>query len=137
MDRRGLDDWLDAFKQAWETQNADKIVPLFTADCEYRCTPFTEPVLGKDLRTFWQALAREQQDNHFDYEILGETFANRAVVHWNSSSTKRGTTQRHETNGIFLLTFERDGLCSDLREWWHLHPVGAPLEKRWFIEGNH
>jgi hypothetical protein len=29
------------------------------------------------------------------------------------------TSIRAKLDGMFLLTFDTDGLCSDLLEWWH------------------
>jgi hypothetical protein len=136
METNRLRKWLDAYKQAWEKQDADAFVKLFTDDCEYRDTPFMEPVPGKEFHAFWRALAKRQQDNHIDFEILGQASQNRAIVNWQASSTQRGTTERREGNGIFVLTFANDGRCSDVREWQHWHPVGAPLEKRSFTWEN-
>lgn len=126
-----LAEWLAAYKQAWETQDADAFVALFTPDCEYRDTPFIEPVPGREFHAFWRALATKQQDNHIEFEVLGPAMGNRAVVNWKASTTQRGGTERREGNGIFLLSFE-DDLCRDVLEWQHWHPVGAPLEKRSF-----
>lgn len=128
MDRRQLTAWLKEYKKAWETQDTAIFVSLFTDECEYRCTPFTEPVLRRDFRAFWHALAQEQQDNQIEFEILAEPVASRAIVNWRASSTRKRTGKRHNTDGILLLTFSHAGRCSDLREWWHLHPLGAPLE---------
>jgi len=127
-----LTKWLDAYKRAWETQDADAFVPLFTPDCEYRDTPFVEPVPGEEFHAFWKALARLQRDNHIEFEVLGRATDNRAIVNWRATSTRTNTGERREGNGIFLLTFASDGRCSDVREWQHWHPVGTPLEKRAF-----
>jgi hypothetical protein len=132
MDIDHLTKWLDAYKRAWEMQDADAFVRLFTSDCEYRDTPFVEPVPGKEFHAFWRALARIQQDNHIDFEVLGEASGRRTVVNWRANSTRRGTAERREGNGIFVLTFAPDGHCSDVREWQHWHEVGTPLEKRSF-----
>ncbi len=136
MNTQQLSQWLAAYKRAWERQDADSFVQLFTADCEYRDTPFIEPVQGRDFHAFWQALARIQQDNRIDFEILGFTPDKRAIVNWQATSTRRGTDERREGNGIFVLTFDAQGRCSDVREWQHWHPVGAPFEKRAFTWRN-
>ncbi|MSP87660.1 MAG: nuclear transport factor 2 family protein [Alphaproteobacteria bacterium] len=132
MDEQKLTKWLAAYKRSWEQQDADLFVKLFTPDCEYRENPFIEPVPGREFHAFWQALAQRQQDNRIEFEILGPASGNRAVVNWMATSTRRETQERRQGNGIFLLTFDAAGLCSDLREWQHAHPVGAPLEKRVF-----
>ena len=133
---QSLTKWLAAYKQAWEKQDADLFVTLFTHDCEYRDTPFIEPVHGRDFHAFWQALAKVQQDNHIDLQILAQTPDNRVIVNWQAASTRRGAGERREGNGIFVLTFAADGRCSDAREWQHWHPVGVPLDKRSFTWEN-
>jgi hypothetical protein len=136
MDTKQLTQWLDAYKRSWEKQDPDAFVKLFTQGCEYRDTPFIEPVPGREFHAFWRALAEHQQDNHIDLEILGFASGDRAIVNWRAESTRRGTTERREGNGIFVLSFAPDGRCSDVREWQHWHPVGAPLEKRSFTWEN-
>jgi len=138
IDARGLRRLqpLAAYKQAWEGQDADGFVKLFTEDCEYRDTPFIEPVPGREFHAFWRALAKIQQDNHIEFEILALPSAERAVVNWRAASTRKGTTERREGDGIFVLTFAGDGRCADVREWQHWHPAGAPLEKRAFTWEN-
>jgi hypothetical protein len=136
IDQARLTKWLAAYKKAWEQQDADAFVNLFTTDCEYRDTPFIEPVPGSEFRAFWRALAEIQQDNHIEFEIPVPPAGNRAVVNWWAVSTRKGTMERRQGNGIFLLTFAPDGRCSDLREWQHWHPADAPLEKRGFTRQN-
>lgn len=136
MNVEQLSRWLAAYKRSWETQDPDAFVQLFTLDCEYRDTPFIEPVNGREFHAFWRALAEIQQDNHIDFEILGFASGNRAIVNWHATSTRRGTGECREGDGIFVLTFDAEGRCSDVREWQHWHPVGAPLEKRSFTWEN-
>jgi len=131
-----LSEWLAAYKRAWETQDADAFVRLFTPECEYRDTPFMEPVPGAEFHAFWRALSKLQQDNHINLEVLGEASGNRVVVNWQAQSTRRGSDERREGDGIFVLTFAPDGRCSDVREWQHWRPLGAPPEKRSFTWEN-
>ena len=133
MKTQDLMRWLDSYKYAWENQDPDTFVKLFTPDCEYRDNPFIEPVPGKQFHAFWSALAKIQQDNHIDLEFLGWTSENRAMVNWQAQSTKRGTSERREGNGVFLLRFTEHGRCSDVLEWQHWQAVDAPLEKRTFF----
>ena len=130
-----LTDWLTAYKRAWETQDADTFVNLFTGTSEYRDTPFMEPVPHADFHAFWRALAGLQKENAIDFEVLCQS-DDRAVVNWRAESTRRDTGERREGNGIFLLTFAADGRCSELREWQHWHPKGVPPERRSFTWKN-
>lgn len=136
MDMQRVTQWLATYKTSWETQDADLFVTLFTPDCEYRDTPWIEPVPGREFHAFWRALAKIQQDNHIELQILGPASGDRVVVNWQARSTRRGIGERREGNGIFVLTFAHDGRCSDVREWQHWRAVGAPLEKRAFTWEN-
>ncbi len=121
--------WLAMYKRAWEGQDADLFVTLFTPNCEYRDTPWIEPVPGREFHAFWRALAKLQRDNRIDFEILGIK-GDRAVVNWKARSTRTAVAETRLGDGIFLLSFAADGRCADLREWQHWALEGAPLEKR-------
>jgi SnoaL-like protein len=122
-------EWCAAYKKSWETQDPDLFVTLFTTDCSYRESPFMEPIPGREFYKFWQALAKWQQGNHIDFEILGWASNNRALLKWDATTTRRDSSEPREGSGIFLLTFDGTNRCSDVREWQHWHPRGAPLEK--------
>jgi ketosteroid isomerase-like protein len=128
MDTKKLAEWCDVYKRAWENQDADLFVNLFTDDCTYRETPFTEPIPGHAFHAFWQDLAKREQDNHIEFEILGRASGNRVILQWEARTTSLATSEHLEGSGIFVLTFADNGRCSDVREWQHWHSVGAPLK---------
>jgi hypothetical protein len=54
-----LEVWIDRYRRAWETADADEVVDLFTADASYRSIVFREPYLGSDaIRQYWGAQRR-------------------------------------------------------------------------------
>ena len=122
--------WLSAYKTAWERQDPALFTTLFTADCEYRNTPFSEPIAAKDFHGFWSNLAREQRDNHMTFGDVAILDGQRAIAFWRAQTTK--SSGRMEGDGVMLLTFADNGLCSDLREWQHSRGVGEPLHRRVF-----
>jgi SnoaL-like domain len=124
-----LSEWCAAYKRAWETQDADLFVSLFSTDCSYRISPFTEPIPGRAFHAFWRALAEKQQDNQIALEVLAWTSGNRAIVRWDARTTRAGTAERKQGSGIFLLTFDATNRCTEVWEWQHWHPDGAPMEK--------
>jgi hypothetical protein len=129
MNMRLLSEWCSNYKRAWETQDPALFVSLFTPDCEYRESPFAEPVPGSAFYDFWGALAQTQKDNHIDIEILGWAPGNRAILKWDAT-TRNPKNGEHQTgSGVFLLRFSVDGQCSDVREWQHWHRTGDPLEQ--------
>jgi hypothetical protein len=42
------DQWIERYRRAWETADADEVVDPFTPDASYRSSVFREPFLGRD-----------------------------------------------------------------------------------------
>lgn len=133
MTRDQLLHWQDGFVRAWERQDTDLFLTLFTEDATYQDTPYTVPFRARDFRAFWEGLAREQSGNAMRFvesHVLGE---GRAVAFWTcETNTLRRGGQRCEASGVMLLTFAPDGRCRTLREWQHGQVLGTPHEIRTF-----
>ena len=129
MNTTHTSEWLDKYKRAWETQDSDLFVTLFSDTCHYRISPFTLPIPRRAFREFWQSLAARQKDNRIAFEILGAASGNRAIVKWHAYTRIPATGEQREGSGIFLLTFDDNARCSDLCEWQHWRPAGAPFER--------
>jgi ketosteroid isomerase-like protein len=109
--------WLEGYKRAWESRDPELIVTLFTPDAPYYETPFSKPALGTEgIRRYWQEGVVPQREVRFRYHILTVT-GHQAFVRWQSHFIL-AAEERH-LDGIFLLSFTPEGLCSELREWWH------------------
>lgn len=109
--------WLEDYKQAWESRDPDLIVTLFTPDAPYYETPFSKPALGREgIRHYWQEGVVPQREVRFQYHLLA-VVEQQAFVRWQSRFHL--DAEERQLDGIFLLTFAPDGLCSELREWWH------------------
>ena len=119
MDRDALASWLDAYGRAWETKDGDGAVALFSQDCEYIETPFSEPMLGLDaVRAYWDITA-SQQDIRFEHEVLAAE-GERGIAWWRATFTRVPEGVPVVLDGIFVLDFADDGRCRRLREWWHM-----------------
>jgi hypothetical protein len=47
--------WVERYRRAWETADADEIVDLFTPDASYRSSVFREPYVGSAaIRQYWR-----------------------------------------------------------------------------------
>jgi hypothetical protein len=69
------------------------------------------------IREYWsRVVAATQEQIRFGHEVLAITGAT-ALAHWWASFVRVSKT-RVSLDGIFLLTFDRAGLCKELREWW-------------------
>jgi uncharacterized protein (TIGR02246 family) len=114
-----LSEWLDNYRLAWESRDAEAVGKLFTEDATYQETPFTRPMRGREaIREYWsRVVVAAQEQIRFGHEVLGITGAN-AIAHWWASFVRVSSKTRVSLDGIFLLTFDTAGLCKELREWW-------------------
>ena len=114
-----LQAWLESYRQAWETRDADAVAALFADDAAYHETPFGRPAEGKDgVRAYWVQATRHQKDVTFAFDILsvgGDT----GIARWRAEFTRVPSEVRVRLDGVFLLEFDADGRCRCLREWWH------------------
>jgi uncharacterized protein (TIGR02246 family) len=119
MDRPTFDNWLDAYKRAWETRDPEAAADLFTTDATYQETPFEEPMTGREsIRDYWSDVTRYQEGVEFSYEILATTETS-GIAHWRSEFTRLTSGSAVELDGIFLVELDADGKCTEFREWWH------------------
>ena len=52
-----LDQWIERYRRAWETADADEVIDLFTPDAFYRSSAFRAPHIGSDAIRHWQRVA--------------------------------------------------------------------------------
>lgn len=112
-----VNEWLDSYREAWESRDADAAAALFTEDTSYRETPYTEPFLGRDgVHAYWTRVTATQEDVKFVTGTPVEEGSRAAVEWW---ATMRNGGADITLAGEFLLTFDEEGLCQTLREYWH------------------
>ena len=119
MTKETFKSWLDAYGRAWETRDPQAVGELFTQDATYQETPFVEPLRGRSaIREYWsQKVERSQEQIEFGYEILA-LVKTVGIAHWRASFVRISSKSRVKLDGIFLLTFDADNRCRELREWW-------------------
>lgn len=120
MDAQTVQGWLDAYRRAWELQDADQAASLFSEGALYYETPFEEPFSGREsIVRYWQdGAVAAQRDIAFGFDIVaieGST----AVARWTASFTRTPSGVRVELDGVLTAEFDGQGLCAVFREWWH------------------
>lgn len=111
-------EWLAAYGQAWETQDADAAAALFTENATYRENPHEEPFKGRTgIHAYWSRVTADQRDVSFTSDVI-TTFDRSAVAHWSAEFVSVSSGARIKLDGVFLLEFDESGLCDALREWW-------------------
>jgi ketosteroid isomerase-like protein len=125
-----LRDWIDGYRRAWEENDADLLVTLFTEDASYRSSPFREPNVGHDaIRAYWARAAGTQRN----VEVrMGEP-----VVEGNVVAVEWWTTMEADDDGeltlpgCLLLQFAPDGRCLELREYWNVEAGRREPHEGW------
>jgi uncharacterized protein (TIGR02246 family) len=119
-----LEAWLSSYKQAWEQRDAGRAAALFTPDARYQEMPFDAPKMGREgIREYWTTVTADQRDIEFKSQVVainGRT----GVARWSATLKSAANGARIDLDGAFILTFAADGLCSELREWWHVRVTG-------------
>jgi nuclear transport factor 2 (NTF2) superfamily protein len=119
MDHQALKSWLDAYGRAWETRDPRAVGELFSENATYQETPFAEPMRGRSaIREYWSLkVERAQETPRFSYEILA-ALGNTGIAHWKASFVRTASRAKVKLDGVFVLTFDSDNRCLELREWW-------------------
>ena len=119
LTREALAAWLAGYELAWERRDPDAAAALFTAGASYHEMPFDEPIAGQDgIRAYWARVTADQRDVDFQAKpvaVSGDT----AVAEWTATFRLASSGATVDLDGVFVLTFDADGRCSSLREWWH------------------
>src|SRR5262245_27682993 len=116
MTHEQLHRWLRDYGAAWEALDGEQAASLFAEDGAYWWGPLEPPLRGRDaIRRRWTEATRDQRDVAFRHEILGVDGA-RGFARWWTTFVEEGT--KIELDGVVVLDFADDGLCTQLQEWW-------------------
>jgi ketosteroid isomerase-like protein len=118
MDKQDVREVIDTYIKAWESQDPDLIVTIFTPGATYHERVFQEPIPDREaIRRYWQAKVVQEQA-HITCELLslyvdGDT----AIAEWQAEFDDLVEGCRKRMREVAILTFQ-DGLISSLREYW-------------------
>lgn len=115
-----LDRWLDVYGRAWEREDLEGFVACFAEGAVYYWCPWAEPLRGHDeIRARTQQAIEQQDDVQFGHEVLAITPDGRGIARWWVSIGIPADNTIEEDEGIFLVTLDADGRCTEFREWWN------------------
>lgn len=122
VDRAGVATWMDAYRDAWISNDPAEIGALFTDDAVYSINAFDEPWHGREeIVRRWTAGIAQQVSFTFEVVALeGDV----AVVHWQVFTQNVGDPIRVEYDGVLQLRFAPDGRCREHREWFFRRELG-------------
>lgn len=113
-----VQEWVDAYAQAWRDRDADAAASLFTEGSSYREHPLKEPHRGiEGVRSYWANVTSTQDrvDVRMGRPVESADGRRAAVEFW-----VRMLNSGAEVTlvGILFLRFAEDGRCDELRETW-------------------
>ena len=125
--------WVDAYAQAWRDRDADGAAKLFTDDCLYRDHPLQEAHRGAEgVRSYWAIVTSTQDrvDVRMGRPVESPDGTRAAVEFW-----VRMLNGGAEVTliGILFLGFAEDGRCEDLRETWLFEPGDHAPHDGWGV----
>jgi hypothetical protein len=124
LTRQEARETLDTYIRAWESQDPDLIVTIFTEGATYHERVLKEPIPDRNaVRDYWQSKVVESQGN-IKVQLLnlyldGET----VIAEWLAEFDDLAQGIRKRMREIAVLVFE-DGLVSSLREYWASEQIG-------------
>jgi nuclear transport factor 2 (NTF2) superfamily protein len=114
--------WVDAYADAWRERDPDAAAVLFTDDCSYRAHPLQEAHRGTEgVRSYWAEATSTQDsvDVRMGSPVASPDGRRAAVEFW---VQMRSSGEEVTLIGILFLRFAEDGRCKDLRETWFFEP---------------
>jgi hypothetical protein len=123
LTRRHVQDVVDTYIRAWQDQDPDLIVTIFTPGATYAERAFEAPMTGHDgIRSYWKSKVVAGQCNItcklLSLYIDGET----AVCEWQAEFDDVVQGKRKRMREVAILEFEGP-LIRSLREYWSSQPV--------------
>ena len=116
-DAQAVTAWVERYRSAWESNDPEEIVALFTDDARYFTEPFHEPWQGRDaIRDGWLSQRDEPGDAEFRFEILAVCDDLAFVRGW----TDYAQPPRSYSN-LWVIRLAEDGRASEFTEWWMKH----------------
>lgn len=117
MDVMMFQRWLEAYKRAWETRDAEAAARLFTPDVVYSRGLFPEFRRGRHrIEDAWCRTTARQTDIRFEYDILAVT-PTIGLNTWRVAFTLASTGERLQSGGLFAVWLTDEGLC-DRYDFW-------------------
>jgi ketosteroid isomerase-like protein len=123
LTKQDVRDVLNIYVRAWETQDPDLIVTIFTEDATYHERVLQAPIPDRDaIRTYWETKVVASQAN-IKCEVLNVYLdGSTAIAEWEAEFDDLAQGVRKRMREIAVLDFEGRRI-SALREYWSSETV--------------
>lgn len=105
--------WIERYRRAWESNEPEDILALFTENASYRTEPFAAPWSGRqEIVAGWLADRDEPGATDFEWHLLGKD----GRLHFVEGVTayRDGPTYRN----LWVIRLGPDGRAEEFTEWW-------------------
>jgi hypothetical protein len=117
---KGIEDWIEGYRLAWETADSSAVGTLFSADATYRSNIFEDAHQGREgVEAYWTSVTSAQSDVGVR---MGRPFVDGSRVAVEFWTNMKVDGDEVTLPGCLLLDFDDNGLCTALREYWHFQP---------------
>jgi ketosteroid isomerase-like protein len=130
LTKEDVRDVIDVYIQAWEQQDPDLIVTIFTESATYHERVLEAPIPDREaIRRYWETKVVQSQAN-IKCELVslyldGDT----AIAEWEAEFDDLAQGLRKRMREIAVLVFEGRRIAS-LREYWSSETVGQLVDGR-------
>ena len=131
MERTDVEQWLDAYIEAWKSYDRDQIAALFSEDVKYRYHPNDEPVQGRQaVVESWLGEGDHEDASTRDPEGTYDARYVPVAVEGDVAVATGESTYLAEPGGpvekvydnCFVMRFDADGRCREFTEWFVQRP---------------
>ena len=124
LSRAALIAALDVYKAAWEQQDSELILTIFTQEAVYHERVLQEPIRGREgIAAYWQEKVVQGQDR-ISFTLLNTYIDGSAgIAEWEVSFDDCVQRKRKHMKEIAILEFF-DGKIASLREYWASEVIG-------------
>ncbi|GAA2575873.1 hypothetical protein GCM10010399_01820 [Dactylosporangium fulvum] len=117
-------EWIERYRTAWLTKDADAAASLFTADGVYLSSPTKPPHVGSAaIAAYWRKATATQRDLELRFgrpvvdgrRVVVEWWATMVDPEWKPEADNPQVT----LPGCLILRFDDAGRCEELREYYN------------------
>lgn len=114
---------VETYIRAWERQDPDLIVTIFTEDGTYHERVLGDPIRGRSgIRRYWQTKVVESQRDIRCTVLSSYLDGDTAILEWEAHFYDVEDATRKRMREVAILEFEGE-LIAHLREYWASEPV--------------
>ncbi len=113
-----VEDWIERYVRAWDSNDPGEIGDLFTDDADYFTAPYREPWHGRAaIVREWLERKDDSGTWTFEHEVLGID-GDRAFVRGFTTYTEPDDPDPGPFSNLWVIDLAPDGRASRFVEWW-------------------